>query len=365
MMDVKMLGKKIREKREEIGIPPSTLARKAGIARTTLWMLEQGENHQTGKPSRTRKAILLKVADALRITLEEKEAWVELAGYKGEKRTSPSAGEGRDREFKAARKMMVEIASPEPGQQQRSEIQLPYLKHAHRPRDIFSYPNRPEPKEREESAPTVYLSHRWLIIRMNASFARLLQEVSGRDAIVIKPEWEGKYLLQLLFSPLFDHILTVPGNNWSEVTQRLIQVFLAVVARNVQADPSELVASLFLFADLGHAYNLFPALMQLALDQEIPLPDISSRAVPIGELTFGIPVDTSKIQLHGLIGTKKSVEGMLLVRYTCLLSSNEQWPYHYTLSLQQMPDEGLFIRGIDSPSQAERSQEKTEHTLPQ
>jgi DNA-binding XRE family transcriptional regulator len=79
--DLKRLGAVLRSEREEIGIPPATLARKARIGRTTLWMMEKGENPQTGRPSQPERTTLLRVADALRLPEEKQQEILALAGY--------------------------------------------------------------------------------------------------------------------------------------------------------------------------------------------------------------------------------------------------------------------------------------------
>ena len=59
------MGYRIREIREAQGLSQSELAEKSGIARATIWRLETGENEET-----TTKT-LLKIADALGVTVSE------------------------------------------------------------------------------------------------------------------------------------------------------------------------------------------------------------------------------------------------------------------------------------------------------
>src|SRR5437764_6956585 len=81
-MDLEKLGKMIRQKREEIGIPPSVLAEKTGIRRPTLWIYERGENPKTGKPSRPSKDKLERLAEVLHMSQIETEELLSLADYK-------------------------------------------------------------------------------------------------------------------------------------------------------------------------------------------------------------------------------------------------------------------------------------------
>lgn len=54
-MDLKKLGEVLRKKRDDLGISAASLSRKAGIGRTTIWIVERGEDPKTGKPSRISK----------------------------------------------------------------------------------------------------------------------------------------------------------------------------------------------------------------------------------------------------------------------------------------------------------------------
>lgn len=87
VMNLKMLGLLLHDKREALGIPLATLARKASVGRSTLWTLERGENPKTGKPSRPAKDILERVAVALRFTPTETDELFTLAGYQIEQST--------------------------------------------------------------------------------------------------------------------------------------------------------------------------------------------------------------------------------------------------------------------------------------
>lgn len=80
-MDLKKLGSIIRNKRVEIGIPPSILAAKLEISRPTLWVWERGENPRTGKPSRPSKHALERLTEVLHMSQAELEEILTLAGY--------------------------------------------------------------------------------------------------------------------------------------------------------------------------------------------------------------------------------------------------------------------------------------------
>ncbi len=80
-MNLKKLGNLIRERRVELGISPTILARKAEIARSTLYLLERGENPRTGEPSRPSRHIVLNLAAALHLNEDDLRVMLELAGY--------------------------------------------------------------------------------------------------------------------------------------------------------------------------------------------------------------------------------------------------------------------------------------------
>jgi transcriptional regulator with XRE-family HTH domain len=80
-MDLKALGAYIHNKRQSLGISPSELAGKAEVGRTTLWILERGENPKTGKPSRPTKDLLERLGFVLCLEPAEIDTLLELAGY--------------------------------------------------------------------------------------------------------------------------------------------------------------------------------------------------------------------------------------------------------------------------------------------
>jgi transcriptional regulator with XRE-family HTH domain len=80
-MDLKELGRLLRNRRQALGIPAAVVARRAGIGRTTLWQVERGENPRTGKPSRPGKDKLERWAAALGFDRSELPGLMELAGY--------------------------------------------------------------------------------------------------------------------------------------------------------------------------------------------------------------------------------------------------------------------------------------------
>ncbi len=81
-MNLEKLGTFIHNKREEAGIPLAKAAQKAEIGRSTLWILEQGKNPKTGKPSRPSKDILERLAVVLHMSQAETEEVLSLADYK-------------------------------------------------------------------------------------------------------------------------------------------------------------------------------------------------------------------------------------------------------------------------------------------
>jgi transcriptional regulator with XRE-family HTH domain len=80
-VDLEQLGGLIHYKREEAGIPLSTAAKRAGIGRSTLWIIERGENPQTGNPSRPSKETIERLAQALHMSQAETEELLSLADY--------------------------------------------------------------------------------------------------------------------------------------------------------------------------------------------------------------------------------------------------------------------------------------------
>jgi transcriptional regulator with XRE-family HTH domain len=81
-VNLEKLGTLIHTKREEVGIPLAKAAQKAGIGRSTLWILERGKSPQTGKPSRPSKDILERLAEVLHMSQAETEGLLALADYK-------------------------------------------------------------------------------------------------------------------------------------------------------------------------------------------------------------------------------------------------------------------------------------------
>jgi DNA-binding GntR family transcriptional regulator len=84
-VNLEKLGTFIRCKREEVGIPLAKAAQKAGIGRSTLWILESGKNPKTGKPSRPSKDILERLAEVLHMNQDELAQALALADYKVDK----------------------------------------------------------------------------------------------------------------------------------------------------------------------------------------------------------------------------------------------------------------------------------------
>ncbi len=79
--DLRRLGETLRKKREELGVPMAVLARKTHIGRSTVWVVERGENPKTGKPSKPGKDKLERWIKMLRFSPEEQGHILTLAGY--------------------------------------------------------------------------------------------------------------------------------------------------------------------------------------------------------------------------------------------------------------------------------------------
>jgi len=80
-LNLEKLGTFIHNKREEAGIPLAKAAQKAGIGRSTLWILEHGNNPKTGKPSRPSKDILERLAQVFHMSQDELDEAFALADY--------------------------------------------------------------------------------------------------------------------------------------------------------------------------------------------------------------------------------------------------------------------------------------------
>ncbi len=80
-MDLKKLGQIIRQKRVEMGISSTALARNAEIARSTLYLIERGENPRTGEPSKPSRHVLQQLTSALRLDELLRSELMEMAGY--------------------------------------------------------------------------------------------------------------------------------------------------------------------------------------------------------------------------------------------------------------------------------------------
>jgi transcriptional regulator with XRE-family HTH domain len=91
-VNLEKLGILIHNKREEAGIPLSKAAKRAGIGRSTLWIIERGENPQTGRPSQPSKDILERLAEVLHMSQAETEEMLSLADYAVAR---PATGQGR------------------------------------------------------------------------------------------------------------------------------------------------------------------------------------------------------------------------------------------------------------------------------
>lgn len=97
LMDLKKLGQMLQQKRETLGLPATTVAKRAGIGRTTLWKVERGEDSRTGQPSRLSKDKLERLLEVLGMSQREKVHLLQLAGYiddtiQPEGSASPSEG---------------------------------------------------------------------------------------------------------------------------------------------------------------------------------------------------------------------------------------------------------------------------------
>lgn len=79
--NLKRVGEILFKRRNEIGIKTTILARKSGVGRTMIWVIERGFNPSTGKPSRLSKDKLEKLCEALLIDPETQKELMKLSGY--------------------------------------------------------------------------------------------------------------------------------------------------------------------------------------------------------------------------------------------------------------------------------------------
>jgi transcriptional regulator with XRE-family HTH domain len=87
-MDLQKLAEVLSERRRQLGMPLTEVARRTGIDRYNLWVYERGVNPRTGKPSRPAKDRLERLAAVLSFDPDEQEEFLaellELAGYREE-----------------------------------------------------------------------------------------------------------------------------------------------------------------------------------------------------------------------------------------------------------------------------------------
>jgi guanylate kinase/transcriptional regulator with XRE-family HTH domain len=109
-VNLEKLGTFLHSRRREAGIPLAKAAQRAGIGRSTLWIIESGNNPKTGKPSRPSKEILERLAEVLHLSQDELEEVLSLADYTVTKQLrNVSAGSDQIK-----RAMKTGIAPPPP-----------------------------------------------------------------------------------------------------------------------------------------------------------------------------------------------------------------------------------------------------------
>lgn len=79
--DLYELGKSLREYRNALGISRSEAARRALISITYLYHLENAVRRTHGEPSQPAKNVLERIAEVLKLTQEERQRLLVLAGY--------------------------------------------------------------------------------------------------------------------------------------------------------------------------------------------------------------------------------------------------------------------------------------------
>lgn len=89
-MDLKALGAYIHDKRASLGLSSSELASRAAVGRTTLWILERGENPKTGRASRPAKDLVERLGFVLGLEPAEIDMLLELAGYRVRRPSLPA-----------------------------------------------------------------------------------------------------------------------------------------------------------------------------------------------------------------------------------------------------------------------------------
>ena len=278
-MDLKRVGAIISEKREALGIPPAVLARKAGVGRTTLWILERGENPRTGKPSRPAKDLLERLGAALCLTPAEVDELLDLAGYTPRRRDAAASS--------------APVSAPaSPPQQQGATIKdfVDAMLALHRQlAEDFRAELRQVVREfaREQSSPfpryypAITLDRFWYILVANATHTALLREfVQGPVSVT------GYHFFEMYFWPPMRQAMAASGQ-WLPRAVRTVASFQTILDSYLQEMPQR-----------RHQYDALIERLSAKLDDFTHVYESAQRvAVTIPERSLA-PQYTSTTQFH-------------------------------------------------------------------
>ncbi len=229
-MDLKRVAAIIHEKREASGIPPAVLARKAGVGRTTLWILERGENPKTGKPSRPAKDLLERLGTVLCLTPAELDELLDLAGYTPRR---PDA---------AAAQAAPTSAPASAPQQQGATIKdfVDAMLALHRQlaedfraelRQVVREFAREQPSPFPRYYPAITLDRFWYVLVANATQTALLREFAQSPVSVT-----GYHFFEMYFWPPLRRAMAASGQ-WLPRAVRTVASFQAILGAYLQEMP--------------------------------------------------------------------------------------------------------------------------------
>ena len=80
-MDLIELGRTLRQRREDIGVPRAVLAQRIGVSSTYMWMIERAAPRKNGEPSQPSKELVERWAAALGLSALAVAEALALAGH--------------------------------------------------------------------------------------------------------------------------------------------------------------------------------------------------------------------------------------------------------------------------------------------
>lgn len=296
MIDLKALGAYIHNKRTSLGISSTELANKAEIGRTTLWILERGENPKTGRASRPAKDLLERLGLALCLAPDEIDVLLELAGYKVRRPSSPSTTP-----VPASRSDAFQPGGVSPDSDSRDQSALiralmDALTEQHKQlvqelRDEFRQAIREITGDQASPFPRFYpavtTDRFWYIIHENDAHNGLMRELAQGPVSLV-----GSHFFEMYFWPPVRRVMEANGQ-WLPRAIRTMAGFRAMLANYLQEAPQRrheydaLIDRLSSrLPDFAHVYA--------GADQVVPmLPERSTRPQHTAAYHFHLPLRPS------------------------------------------------------------------------